>query len=306
MSHTSRVPGDFAHYSVGTARRVNLGWQQFMMTDDQCVIEDPLNQVVGDDGLRAASPSGDGSIVETTGATVVTFADGHDGGSTVAIDGCVAFKPLRDAFGEEVNYGTPFTLRMVLELVSISGGYSGTASNKNQPMIVCGIAQQFSDFDAGGASFMAIGYRLNCTGSEDIAVDADAIVVSRVASGAGQRTEDHTTGHDNHPIISMKFTCGPDLDADGNCHGSFVALQPVGGSDPFDAHRSGAPWDGDAFDNLSLNANQGTFTAPNSVKIFVAVTDKTASDGSETPAVVTFKVHYLVSAAPAWGGSGAV
>jgi hypothetical protein len=293
---------------VGKARRVNLGWQQFMMTHHECVIEDPLNQVVGNDGLKADPPSGDGSIVETSGATVVTFADGHDGGSTVAIDGCVAFKPLRDAFGEEVNYGeSPFTLRMVIELISISGGYSAAAANSNHPMIVCGIAQQFSDFDAAGASFMAIGYRLNCDAGEDIAVDADAIVVSRATSGSGQRTTDHTTSHVNHPIMSMKFTCGPDLDADGNCYGSFVALQPVGGSDPFDAHAAN-PWyaSNAGFDNLGLNANQGTFTSGNSVKIFVAVTDTDANDGSGTPGVVTFKVHYLVSAAPAWGGSGAV
>ena len=297
MSRNSRVPGDFAHSSVGKARLVNRGWQQFMMTHPECVIEDPLNQCTG----------GDGTIVETSGATVFTFADGHDGGSTVAIDGCVAFKPLRDAFGEEVNYGvTPFTLRMVLELISISGDY-GNGANDNEPMIVCGIAQQFADFDHAGASFMAVGYRLNCTGSEDIMKDSDAIVVSRTTSGSGQRTEDHTTAHDNHPIMSMTFTCGPDLDADANCYGSFVALQPVGGSDPFDAHAAN-PWSGASggFSNLRLNANQGTFTAPNSVKIFVAVTDKSASNGDSTPAVVTFKVHYLVSAAPAGGGSGAV
>jgi len=295
MSRISRVPGDFAHSSVGKARLVNRGWQQFMMTHPECVIEDPLNQCTG----------GDGTIVETSGATVFTFADGHDGGSTVAIDGCVAFKPLEDAFGEVVNYGQPFTLRMVIELISISGDY-GSGTNNTMPMIVCGIAQQFSDFDAAGASFLAIGYRLNCTGSEDIAVDADAIVVSRATSGSGQRTQDDTTGHDDHPIMSMKFICGPDLDADGNCYGSFVALQPVGGSDPFDALTNN-PWYSQAsMDNLGLNANQGTFTAGNSVKIFVAVTDKTASNGDSTPATVTFKVHYLVSAAPAWGGSGAV
>ena len=290
MSRSSRVPGNFSHNSVGKSHRVmHPGWQQFFMNDPECTIEDPLNQCTG----------GDGSIVETSGATVFTFADGHSGGSNFPDHGCVSFKPLRDPFGNMLTFGKPFVVRIALELIDISGGY-GTGSNVNQAQIVVGITQQMSNIDTAGAKILCGGYRLHCTGSQDIAQGAKNIYTFTQTDGSGRTTTVNSTALTNEPLMFATFFCGPDLDADYNCWMTFNHVQATGGTDPYDTPLANPL-------NKSLQDGSAEMADGNRVQIFVAVCDQDSNNGSNDPAVLTFKVHYMAIGAPeGWGGGGAV
>ena len=292
MSRTDRRLGNFSHNSVGKAHRVvDPGWRQFMMTDSECTIEDPLGLCV----------DGTGSIVETSGATVVTYDVNHSGGSDHPIDSCVAFKPLRDPNGVVCTFGKPFTLRVVLELISISGGY-GASVDTNYPHISVGLTQNTSNVDTAGNKFFGVGYQLRCVGSEDIAVDGWGLLTYRNASN-NNRVTDHANSPDttDHPILSAMFYVGPDLDSADNSYVSWMYMSETGDSgDPYDALYSNPQ-------TKTQNVNQFGVTEGNKVMMYVAIGDKSQStDVNSTPAVVTFKVHYLVAAAPeGWGGTGA-
>ena len=290
MSNHSRIPGNIASQTTGRNSPVQKGWRQFFFTDPRCVVESEGGDCVA-------------TVVETTGNTVITFQTDHSGGTLFPLDGWVAGMPLQTDEGNILTFGTPFVLKVMVELISISGDYDNADNaGKSNPMMTMGICMNASDFDASDNRHYGYGARLGCEGSEDIDEDVKWCVDHLEADGSGldETSGNAYSGSSNPKLFVGEFIVGPDMaTANGNAiliHQEFKA--------------SGANY---AVPNSGLNfstigANQGFNDAATTVTLYGAIQDRVDDNGisGNTACVVTARFWYMVEADVhnLWGGSG--
>jgi hypothetical protein len=283
-----RIPGNIAESNTGKDRHVEKGWRQFFFTDPRCTVQNSTGGACID------------SVVETTGNTVITFKTGHSGGTLFPMDGYVAGLPLRTDEGDIITFGTPFVLKVMIELISISGDYDNGGEAKTQGMITMGICMN-TDFDADDNRHYGFGCRLMCEGSEAIEEDIKWTIDHLESDGSGQ---DDTSGNaysgSNNPKLFVgEFMVGPDMaTASGNAvlmHQEFKAS-----GDNYAVTNSNISFS-------SLGANQGFNNAATPVTLYAAVQDREQDSFSgNTACVITARFWYMVEADyhNLWGGSG--
>jgi len=291
MSSNSRITGNIALQTTGRNSPVEKGWRQFFFTDPRCVVESEGGDCVA-------------SVVETTGNTVITFQTDHSGGTLFPLDGYVAGMPLITPEGNTITFGSPFVLKVMIELISIAGDYDNAAnSGKTNAIMTMGICMNASDFDASDNRHYGYGVKLMCEGSEAIEEDAKWTVDHLETDGGGldETSGNAFSGSHNPKLFIGQFSVGPDMATAASnvilTHQEYKAsgddyLIPVS--------------------NLTVesrNANQGFNDAPTTVTLYAAVQDKeTASISGNTACVVTARFWYMVEADfhNLWGGSGSV
>ena len=291
MSNHSRIPGNIALQTTGRNSPVEKGWRQFFFTDPRCVVESEGGDCVA-------------SVVETTGNTVITFQTDHSGGTLFPLDGYVAGKPLLTPEGNTITFGSPFVLKVMVELISITGDYDNAAnSGKTNAIMTMGICMNASDFDASDNKHFGYGAKLMCEGTESIEEDVKWTVDHLETDGGGldESSGNAFNGVNNAKLFVGQFMVGPDMaPQNGNAiltHQEYKAL-----GDNYAIPSSG-------MSVTHLNANQGFDDAPTTVTLYAAVQDKeVGSISGNTACVVTARFWYMVEGDfhNLWGGSGSV
>jgi|21_taG_2_1085346.scaffolds.fasta_scaffold16586_3 hypothetical protein len=298
MSYSSRIPGNIAKRTTGRNSPVEKGWRQFFLSDPRCVLQNNTGVTVSS---NAAAPC---SINESTGNTVITFLTGHDGGTAFPIDGYVAGMPLRTDEGDIITFGTPFVLKTMIEVVSMTGDHSDQGGeHMTQPTISIGICMNASDFDADDNRHMGTGLRMcaRSSASEDVEEDIRWTVDSLQTDGSGKVTSagNAYSGANNSKLQVTEFHVGPDMATQASnaflMHNEFQTS-----GDSFNVPNASIDIDG-------FNANQGFDDAATTVTLYAAIQDmETDSFSGNTACVLTVRFWYMVEADfhGLWGGSG--
>lgn len=294
MAGLPRVPGEFSRSSMGNKKFAYPGWRRFRFTDAGVDVEDGANACVD-------------SIVETTGNTVITFLNTHSHNSEHPIDGRVGITKLKTPEGVPLRFGDPFCLKVMIELISISGSYTGaTDTSSSKPQVCLGIGMNATDADNDSNRHFVYGWRSNAESASSETIDEDSrwIFSSLATGGSGQDTTNAGSG-DNCVLYIGEFVVGPDMtDGSGgaeahNAHlirGEFADSNHATKFDPGDSNITSS----------GLGANQGFNDGAAQVYLYACVSDKnvlSADDGN--PCVVTCRLWYMVEAdfTLGWGTS---
>ena len=291
MSYHSRIPGNIALQTTGYNSPAEKGWRQFFLSDSRCVVESEGGDCVA-------------SVVETTGNTVITFQTGHSGGTAFPIEGYVAGMPLRTDEGNIITFGTPFVLKTMIEVVSMTGDHSDqSGEDMTQPTISMGICMNASDFDADDNRHMGSGYRFmsRSSGSEAAEEDIKWTVDSLQTDGSGKITSagNAYSGSNNTKLNIAEFHVGPDM-ATESANAILVHQEFKASGDGFTVSNA-------SIDTDSFNANQGFNDAGTTVTLYAAIQDmETDAFSGNTACVLTVRFWYMVEADfhNLWGGSG--
>mgnify|MGYP003651564469 CR=1 FL=1 len=287
-----RIPGNIANATVGRDRYVEKGWRQFFLSDSRCVVESEGGDCVA-------------SVVETTGNTVITFQTGHSGGTVFPIEGYVAGMPLTTPEGDTVTFGSPFVLKTMIELVSISGDHSDQGgTHATQPTISMGICMNASDFDADDNRHLGSGLRISSNSASSEAVEEDLRMTtdSLQTDGSGKITAagNAYSGSNNPKLSISEFEVGPDM-ATETANAIVTHQQFMASGDNYLVPNQ-------AMGIASTNANQGFNDAATTVTLYTAIQDmETDAFSGNTACVLTVRFWYMVEADfhNLWGGSGA-
>ena len=293
-----RIPGNIANSTVGKDRYVEKGWRQFFLSDPRCVLQNDTGVTVSSNNAVPCS------INESTGNTVITFLTGHDGGTAFPIDGYVAGMPLRTDEGDIITFGTPFTLKTMIEVISMTGDHSDqSGEHMTQPTISMGICMNSSDFDADDNRHMGSGYRFmsRSSGSEAAEEDIKWTVDSLQTDGSGKITSagNAYSGSNNTKLHIAEFHVGPDM-ATESANAILVHQEFKASGDGFTVSNA-------SIDTDSFNANQGFNDAGTTVTLYAAIQDmETDAFSGNTACVLTVRFWYMVEADfhNLWGGSG--
>lgn len=288
-----RIPGNIANATVGRDRYAEKGWRQFFFSDPRCVVESEGGDLVA-------------SVVETSGNTVITFLTdkGQDVGSAFPIEGYVAGMPLTTPEGDIITFGTPFVLKTMIELVSISGDCSDqSGENMTQPTISMGICMNASDFDADDNRHLATGLRICSQSSANEAVEEDIRMTSDSlqTGGSGKITAagNAYSGSNNAKISISEFEVGPDM-ATQTANALVTHQQFMASGNNFLVPNQG-------LSIASTGPNQGFNDAATTVTLYAAIQDMEYDAFSgNTACVLTVRFWYMVEADfhNLWGGSG--
>ncbi len=280
MGSRSLVPGNFSHTSVGRSKHARTGWQRFRMLDSDCTIEDPQSVA--------------GTVTENATTTSFTFASHTATADKSPIMGYVSVKPLRDSEGRILTFSDCFSLRLRIELISISGDHTSTTSGttKSKPQVLFGVCANASDIDADDNKHLSFGWRCKADSNQSETIDKTPVLLkcSLQTDGTGQVVSNVTSGiSDGTKILESEISIGPDLDAASN---SSMVNQVYGdSSEDFDKASGGAL----ALQDTALNVNQGNWgTGP--VHLFFAVGDCNATSGASTVCTFVFRASYMVEA----------
>ena len=291
MIRTSRVPGNFSHTSMGKSTHATLGWQRFRLLDSDVIAEQE-------------SPSILSSVVENATSTVVTYNKTHNQApsSTSPLQiGDIYAKPLRDSEGRLVTFANPFTLRLRLELISMTGdSRSDSGTDKPKPQILIGVCADSSDFNDSTNKHMAFGWRNKRDSDESEDID-EAPVLLRYA-----HTQDDGDGFtvinlagsydDGTNIYEGTLFVGPDTDKADNASILCQAYHDSG--DNF--QKANVAFQHETLNDVDNNPGTGQ------VFLFVAVSDSNATNNAGgTDCVMTFRFSYMIDADPVngWGTS---
>lgn len=255
-----------------------------------------------------------GTVVETSGNTVLTFADGiaaTGSSKLVPAQGWVAILPLMGPTGSPVTFGNPFMLKTMIELIDISGSYSKkNGDNKNTPQISMGIGMDGSDVDSISNRHMFAGYRLQTWDTKDITYQARIMYGSLNTSGTGHTTSTVGSYQTNFDVFITNYLMGPDLvgEFDGDAEGFNYSYEYNTWADANGRGGNVDVWERGPTPPLlqSLNRLQG-FNADTQVYLYLSLTDcdTSANNGSLTPATLTCRFWYMVGGdTNGWGGTG--
>tara|TARA_R110001592_G_C13115628_1_gene745377 strand:- start:423 stop:1160 length:738 start_codon:yes stop_codon:yes gene_type:complete len=244
-------------------------------------------------------------VVETTGNTVITFQTGHSGGTVFPIEGYVAGMPLTTPEGDTVTFGSPFVLKTMIELVSISGDHSDQGgTHATQPTISMGICMNASDFDADDNRHLGSGLRISSNSASSEAVEEDLRMTtdSLQTDGSGKITAagNAYSGSNNPKLSISEFEVGPDM-ATETANAIVTHQQFMASGDNYLVPNQ-------AMGIASTNANQGFNDAATTVTLYTAIQDmETDAFSGNTACVLTVRFWYMVEADfhNLWGGSGA-
>jgi hypothetical protein len=210
--------------------------------------------------------------------------------------------PLQTDEGNIVTFGTPFVLKVMVELISISGDYDNASNaGKSNPMMTMGICMNASDFDASDNRHYGYGARLMCENTEAIEEDVKWTVDHLETDGGGldETSGNAFSGSNNSKLFVGEFHVGPDMaTAASNAilmHNEFKAS-----GDDYSIPNASLAFS-------SLNANQGFNDAATTVTLYAAIQDReTGSISGNSACVVTARFWYMVEADihNLWGGSG--
>jgi hypothetical protein len=233
---------------------------------------------------------------------VITFQTGHSGGTAFAIEGYVAAMPLTTPEGNPITFGSPFTLKTMIELVSIAGDYSDSSGeHMTQPTISMGICMNASDFDADDNRHLGSGLRIMANGSESVEEDLKMTTDSLQTDGSGKITAagNAYVGSNNSKISISEFEVGPDMATQtANALVTHQQFMPSG---------SNFVVPNQVLSIASTNSNQGFNDAATAVTLYAAIQDmETDAFNGNTACVLTVRFWYMVEADfhNLWGGSG--
>ena len=218
------------------------------------------------------------------------------------LDGWVAGMPLQTDEGNILTFGTPFVLKVMVELISITGDYDNAVdAGKSNPMMTMGICMNASDFDAADNRHYGYGARLMCEGSEAIEEDVKWTVDHLETDGGGldETSGNAYAGTDNPKLFVGEFMVGPDM-ATANANTILIHQE-------FKASGGSYAVTNTALAFSHLNADQGFDDAATTVTLYSAIQDReTGSISGNTACVVTARFWYMVEADVhnLWGGSG--
>ena len=280
MGSRSLVPGNFSHTSVGRSKHARTGWQRFRMLDSDCTIEDPQSVA--------------GTVTENATTTSFTYAAHTATADQSPIMGYVAVKPLRDSEGRLLTFDDCFSLRLRIELISISGDHTSTTSGdtKSKPQILFGVCANATDIDADDNKHMSFGWRCKSDSTQSEPIDQTPVLLKCTlqTDGTGQVVTNVTSGIGTGTNIFEGQMCiGPDHDDSNNSH----MINQVYGDAGEDFDRASGSTLG--FQNTGLNASQGNWGS-GQVYLYFAVADCNATDSASTVCTFVFRASYMVEA----------
>lgn len=281
MGSRSLVPGNFSHTSVGRSKHARTGWQRFRMLDSDSIIEDP--QSVAD------------TVTENATSTSFTFAQHTATADKSPIMGYVSAKPLRDSEGRLLSFSDCFSLRVRIELISLSGHFKSStdgSTTESKPQCLFGVCANSSNFDADDNKHMSMGWRNKADSDQGESIDTSPVLLKCTlqTDGTGQVITNVTGGiGGGTKIFESQYIVGPDLDDGNNSHMINQVYGPA--SEDFD-RASGSTL---AFQNTGLNANQGNW-GTGQVYLFFAVSDCNSVNSSADPCTFVFRASYMVEA----------
>lgn len=301
MPRRQKMPGAFTKRTTGGSRFYEQGWRRFMATGTNITTEDPNSYL--------------GTVVETSGNTVLTFADGITATGSAKKDpsqGWVAILPLMGPSGIPVTFGKPFMLKTMIELIDITGDYSRTnGQNRNRPQIAMGIGMDGSDVNSTDNHHIFGGFRLQTYRAKDITFGAKMMYAALNTAGTGHFNTGIGASQTNYDLFMADYFMGPDLvgaSGDDAEHANF-AMNYGTWSDSSGRGGNVDDWEGGAngMQFYALNKNQG-FNADTQVYVYLSLTDfdSSANNGSRTPATLTCRFWYMVGGdmKNGWGGTG--
>tara|TARA_R100000329_G_scaffold82425_1_gene70157 strand:- start:1538 stop:2413 length:876 start_codon:yes stop_codon:yes gene_type:complete len=291
MIRTSRAPGNFSHTSLGKSTHATLGWQRFRLLDSDVITEQNDPVILS-------------SIVENANSTVVTYNKTHNtthASTSPIAAGDIFAKPLRDAEGRLVSFADPFTLRIRLELISMTGDYRATTgTDKAKPQILIGVCANASDFDATTNKHMAFGWRNKAESSSSQAIDHTPVLLKLAHTqndGDGHLITNLAGSYDTGTnLYEGQIIVGPDTDISDN-----AAILCQGYHDSGDDFsKANVAYQLTRLDDVDNNCGAGQ------VYLFIAIADTNAlNNGSSTDCVMTIRFSYMLDADPVngWGTS---
>ena len=146
MSTRSRTPGGIKHQGIGNQTPEKTGWRRFRLTDPQ----------VAEGGVAAASIYT--SLTEDASLTRWVTPDYGDNNYTTSgrgANGRVFSQPLTNSKGQGILLTEAFTLRVIIELIAISGADWGGA-REPEPWINVGISGQAAVGDIPANNYLAM------------------------------------------------------------------------------------------------------------------------------------------------------
>lgn len=314
MSYSSRIPGNIALQNTGRNRLEEKGWRRFFLTDPRCRLQNDQGVTVGS---NSAAPC---TINEDTGNTVITFLAAHSGcvAGRHSMDQYVAGMPLRTDEGEILTFGKPFTLKTMIELISISGDHSDTDETlshlpryRTHPAVTMGLtAETGNNFANDTSRFIGSGVQIGARNRQSEGIHEDSRWLTEQTEDNSSGGQDRSAGGSSHNCILFvtEFRVGPDMStSDGNTR---ILRQCFRGSGSNYAHGdSNTVTDYDGTDKSGFN------DANTEVTIYAAISDVREeafgngiqnATSDNTPCVVTCRLWYMVEADyhNGWGGSG--
>ena len=253
-----------------------------------------------------------GSVVETSGNTVLTFAQtisATGSNKKHPSQGWVAIMPLMDAAGTPVTFDKPFMLKTMIELVSISGDYSrSNGDNKNCPQVSLGIGDAASSISATTCKHAFFGFHIRSTGTNDITDQGRLIFASLNTGGNGHITNNVSGSNQRYyDTVTTDWCLGPDLTEQQNFSANVGTYSDSSGRDFTNLGAGVDPYKLNSVTTLkSWNVNQVGFSATQ-VYLYATLTDTdtSANNGSNTPATITYRLWYQCAGdMTGWGGTG--
>jgi len=281
MARRSTMTGNFSHSSMGREKHARTGWQRFRLLDSDNIIEDPQSVA--------------GTVTENATSTSFTFAQHTATSDKSPILGYVAAKPLRDSEGRLLTFADCFSLRVRIELITMSGDFTSSTSGttKNKPEVLFGICQNSSDFDSDTNKHLSVGWRNRADSNQSETIDEAPVLLkcSLQTDGTGQIVTTVTSGiGDGTKIIEAQICVGPDLDKNGN--NSQMISQVYGpASEDFLLASDGS----NGFGNTDLNLNQGNFGS-GQIYLFFAVSDCNSTNSSSSLCTFQWRASYMIEA----------
>jgi hypothetical protein len=295
------MPGAFTNRTTGGSLAYKQGWRRFMATGANVTTEDPNSYL--------------GSVVETSGNTVLTFAQSIQATGAAKknpIQGWVAILPLTGPTGRPITFGKPFMLKTMIELISISGSYSkSNGDNKNNPQIAMGVGMYGSGVDTTANRHLFQGFRCQTYAAKDITFRGKLMYGALNTGGNGYFNAIIGARQTDYDLIIADWYMGPDLTGSnqGDAETSNFSVNYGSASDSSGRGGNVTDWAGGPNNLLmySLNRNQG-FNADTQVYLYLSLTDFDSqdNDGSNTPATLTCRFWYMVGddMSAGWGGTG--
>lgn len=298
MARRSTIPGNFSHTSLGRDYHTQKGWRRFYFSDSRCRLQNDQGVTV------SSSDAAPCSVDESSGNTVITFLTAHDGaGSLFTVDGFVGGIPLLTDEGSVLTFGKPFTLKTMIELVSISGDHSDTSGeDMTQPCITMGLTMETGvDFANDTSRHIGSGVQIGArsSSSETVGEDAKYFTEQTADSGSGGQIRQSAVTSDNCKLYITEFQVGPDMStSDGNTR---ILRQAFKASGDDYATPTNTMTDLDGTNHSGFN------NANTEVTLYAAIADveQDAFSGN-TACVVTCRLWYMVEGDfyNGFGGSG--
>tara|TARA_R100001443_G_scaffold25942_2_gene39024 strand:+ start:5784 stop:6671 length:888 start_codon:yes stop_codon:yes gene_type:complete len=293
MIRTSRKPGNFTHVMTDRRHIVRTGWRRFNFNDgDNFAAEDPRVVL--------------GSITENSNSTSFVFANqtaATNGESP--INGYSRIRPLTDGEGRQISWTEPFTIKLRIEAIAVSGGYqsgteggSGTA-NLSKPQVAFGLTNASSDLDNTDNEYVGIGWRLKCDSSGSDAADHHGVGLRLYKHASSDQHSEATQEYNSGASVSIfegSIFYGPDGDFTKNCN---IITQAFGdSSDDFSVNGTSATKSNKDTDLNTHQADMGT----GQVYLWAAVHDCHKVNSSNA-CTFQFRLSYMVEAdvSGGWG-----